>query len=332
MTAPGARRPARLAAVAVDAPHCALGESPRWAYGAWWWVDADAGVLWGADAGLTTAGGAREVREVLRTGGRLSLAHPAGGGRLVVASGTDLLVVDPGGGPPRPWSRIDLPPGWLVNDGTADAAGRLWIGSVHPDRARGAGSLHVVATDGRVRTVATGFTLSNGMAWRSPTLMVHADSGERCLWEHEVEPGTGRLLRSRRGNRLPDAAAAGTASPGTVAAPPGGDAGSAAAGLALPDGVAVDRAGGLWVAMYGTGQVWRLVGDQVTAVVEVPTPQVTSVALGGPDGRDMLITTAREGMDAAAVAADPHAGRLFRARVRVPGSVLFHMRILAADF
>lgn len=296
-------------AVAVDAPPCALGESPRWAYGAWWWVDADAGVLWTAEAGLTSPGGAREVRAVLRTGGRLSLAHPAEDGRLVVASGTDLLVVDSAGGPPRFWSRIDLPPGWLVNDGTADAAGRLWIGSVHPDRASGAGSLHVVEPDGRVRTVATGFTLSNGMVWRSPELLVHADSAERCLWEHEVDPAGGRVIRSRRGDTLPPG-------PGPVA---------------LPDGIAVDRDGALWVAMYGTGQVWRLRGGAVEAVVEVPTPQVTSVALGGADGRDLLVTTAREGMDAAAVAADPNAGRLFHARADRPGSDLPHLRIQIAD-
>lgn len=307
--------PLRLTATAVGAPGCALGESPRWAYDTWWWVDAEAGVLWAADAGLTSAGGAGAVRAVLRTGGRLSLVQPAQGERVVVASGTDLLVVDPRGGAPRPWSRLDLPAGWMVNDGTVDDAGRLWIGSVHPERRRGAGALHLVEADGRVRTVATGFTLSNGMLWRSSASagagergtgtgsLLHVDSGERCLWQHEV---AGTAIRSSRATRLP--------------------AGPTA--LALPDGVAGDQAGGVWVAMYGTGQVWRLLDGRVQAVVQVPTPQVTSVALGGPDGRDLLVTTAREGMDAAAVAADPNAGRLFRARVDVSGAslplLLFH--------
>ncbi len=232
-----------------------------------------------------------------------------------MASGTDLLVVDADGGRPRPWSRIDLPAGWLLNDGTADAAGRLWIGSVHPERRRGAGALHMVEADGRAWTVATGFTLSNGMLWRSAGggrgasgVLVQVDSAERCLWEHEVAPESGALLRSRRATLLPPG-------PGPVA---------------LPDGVAADRTGALWVAMYGTGQVWRLSDGRVDAVVEVPTPQVTSVALGGPDGRDLLVTTAREGMDAAAVAADPNAGRLFRARVEVPGSVLSHLLVSPA--
>jgi sugar lactone lactonase YvrE len=92
----------------------------------------------------------------------------------------------------------------------------------------------------------------------------------------------------------------------------------------LPDGLASDVAGGLWVAVYGTGEVRRYAPSGVLdAVVTVPAPQVTSVALGGPDGRDMLITTAREGYDEARSRAEPMAGRLFRARVQHPGTPLF---------
>ena len=89
--------------------------------------------------------------------------------------------------------------------------------------------------------------------------------------------------------------------------------------------MAIDSDGGLWVAMYGAGQVWRLVGGRVQTVLEVPTQKVTSVALGGPDGRDLLVTTAQEGMDSAALAADPYAGHLFRARADVPGQGLHNL-------
>jgi sugar lactone lactonase YvrE len=123
-----------LPAGPVDAPACALGESPRWAGGAWWWVDADRGTVWTAGAALT-AGGDAGVRAVLRTPGRVSLVHPAERGEVVVACGTDLRVLDPRTGGTRPWARVDLPPRWVLNDGTADDAGRLWVGSVHPSGA-----------------------------------------------------------------------------------------------------------------------------------------------------------------------------------------------------
>lgn len=282
---------ARAAAV-VDAPACALGESPRWGHGAWWWVDAEVGDLWTADASLSV------VRRVLATGGRLSLAHPADHGRLVVADGADLVVVDPATGDRIPWTSVDVPAGWLLNDGTADGAGRLWVGTVHPDRRAGAGVLHVVERDGGVRVAAEGLTLSNGMAWAAPDRLLHADSLEGHVLEHDVDPRRGEVRGSR------PVLALGTGP------------------LALPDGMASDLEGGLWVAMYGTGQVWRVLDGQVVAVVEVPTPRVTSVALGGPDGRDLLLTTAQEGMDATALAADPWAGRLFRARAEVSGATV----------
>ncbi|MCR6030730.1 hypothetical protein GGQ22_04645 [Nocardioides sp. zg-579] len=286
-------RPAPLEVVAVDAPACALGESPRWAHGAWWWVDAAAGVLWTCGPGLD------DVREVVRTGRRMSVAHPAAGGRVLIAQDTDLLVLDPRSGATTPWATVPLPPGHLLNDGSADPAGRFWIGSVDRERRPGAGSLHVVETDGSVRRVAGGITLSNGMVWSGDARLLHADSLARCLWEHEVDPRAGTVARSRRSIELP----------------PGPDAD----GPALPDGLALDVDGGVWVAMYGTHEAWRLVDGAVRDVVRVPTPQVTSVALGGPDGRDLLVTTAQEDMDAAALAADPAAGRVFHARVRVPG-------------
>jgi D-xylonolactonase len=72
--------------------------------------------------------------------------------------------------------------------------------------------------------------------------------------------------------------------------------------------------------MYGAAQVWHLVDARVDAIVELPTAQVTSVALGGADGRDLLVTTAQEDMDAEALSADRWAGRLFRARVAVAGA------------
>lgn len=309
-------------------PACGLGESARWAHGAWWWIDAEVGAVWTAGPDLVGSDQTAPAdvdgvaRQVLHTGGRVSLVQPATDGRVVVASGVTLLVLDPGTGATVRWSRVPAPPGWLLNDGTADAAGRLWIGSVHPERQAGKGQLHVVDRDGTVRTIGEGFTLSNGMAWTAADRLLHADSLERCLWEHDVDPDAGVVVGSRRG--LDVAALAETMTSAETVTKTDGEAavgdGAFADRLALPDGLAIDAAGGLWIAVYGAGQAWRVVDGRVDTVVEVPTPQVTSVALGGPDGRDLLVTTAQEGMDAAARAADPWAGRLYRARVEVPAA------------
>jgi len=210
----------------------------------------------------------------------------------VVARGADLLVLDPVDGTLRAWARIPLEPGWLLNDGTADDAGALWIGSVHPGRVPGSGLLHRVGRRGDVTTFRSGSALSNGMTWVDSAHLVLADSIARTLTEYRVGVRDG--VQIAHAWELPP-------QPGT----------------ALPDGLCRDVEGGLWVALYGSGTVARFVGGRQVDVVTVPTPQVTSAALGGPDGRDLLITTAQEGMDRDARASDREAGAVFAARATV---------------
>src|SRR6478752_6057247 len=86
-----------------------------------------------------------------------------------------------------------------------------------------------------------------------------------------------------------------------------------------PDGMTVDDAGMLWVAMGRAGAVHRYRADgTLDGVVEVPTTNPTSVAFGGADGGDLYITTSW-------VDCEPHArtepltGAVFRCRPGVTG-------------
>jgi D-xylonolactonase len=273
-------------------PRTVLGESARWDGEAWWWVDADPGHVW-------TRRPDGPAEPVITDGGRTSLVHPDGTGAALVVRGTTLFAAGRdhvrGGGLPR-FGAVDVPDGWLVNDGTADAAGRLWIGSIEPARTAGAGELIKVDLDGVSSRQAGGITLSNGMVWSADgTELFHADTFGHAILRHRVDPGSGTVSESGVALEIP-------------------------AEDGLPDGLAADRAGGLWVALYGSGQVRRYAADgTVDVVITIPTPQATSVELGGPDGRDVLITSAREGFSEADSAADPLAGRLFTARSPYPG-------------
>lgn len=266
---------------AAAAPPCLLGESPRWAAGRWWWLDADDGRVWTS----------RDLRLpptlILHAGRRVSLVQPAGPDAAVVADGAVLRVLRRRRdnrwelGEPVP---LGLGPGWVLNDGCADAAGRLWAGAIPPGGSPGSGLL--MWTDGHEVTVArNGIASSNGMAWSADgRTLLHADTGRRVLLAHQVDTAAGAVRSTAVVREFGDG---------------------------LPDGVALDDHGGAWVAVYGTGQVRRIAPGEPDLTVTVPTAQVTSAALGGPDGRDMLITTAREGLGPLD---DPMAGRLFRAR------------------
>jgi sugar lactone lactonase YvrE len=80
------------------------------------------------------------------------------------------------------------------------------------------------------------------------------------------------------------------------------------------DGLAVDVAGGVWVALGEGGGIARFLADgELDGVLEVPANFVSSVSFGGADMRDVLITTA-----------DNHVkpelgGTLFRARSELAG-------------
>ena len=82
----------------------------------------------------------------------------------------------------------------------------------------------------------------------------------------------------------------------------------------IPDGMCVDAAGNLWIAVWGAGRVHCHEPDGVLrAMVEVPAPHTSSVAFAGPDLDVLVITTALEGMGPHDRAAYPDSGRLFTA-------------------
>jgi sugar lactone lactonase YvrE len=86
-----------------------------------------------------------------------------------------------------------------------------------------------------------------------------------------------------------------------------------------PDGMTVDDAGMLWVAMGRAGAVHRYRADgTLDGVVEVPTTNPTSVAFGGADGGDLYITTSWVDCEPGA-RTGPLAGAVFRCRPGVTG-------------
>jgi sugar lactone lactonase YvrE len=79
---------------------------------------------------------------------------------------------------------------------------------------------------------------------------------------------------------------------GQVLAFPGGDE-FASSPQGSVDGLAVDVEGGVWVALADGGGVARFLPDgRLDGVADVPAQMVTSVSFGGPDLRDVYVTTA----------------------------------------
>ncbi len=165
--------------------------------------------------------------------------------------------------------RVLFDPGALgFNDMHADAAGRVYVGSLRRDPfdesvAGSAGELYRINLDGSVDEVYGDVQLTNGIGF-SPDgrRLYHSDSIPGRVWVSDVADAA---VTNRR---------------------------EFVAESDTPDGLAVDIDGGVWVALANGGRVQRYTPDGKPDVsIAVPDPMVTSVCFGGADMRDLYIAT-----------------------------------------
>jgi sugar lactone lactonase YvrE len=247
----------------LPVPAATLGEGPRWdgSSGSLYWVDITAGRVHRLDG--DGAFGSWDVGQPVGA----VVVRSSGG--LVLAARDGFLTLDPATGAVAPLVTLALPEGCRMNDGACDEAGRLFAGSMAEDEAPGGGTFFRLDPDHTVAEVITGVTVSNGIGW-SPdgTLMYYVDSPTRRIDVLDYDPATGAIA-----SRRPFAAIE--------------------AGVAVPDGLAVDAEGGVWVALWDGGAVLRFGPDgRLRQTLELPTPRVTSCAFGGPGLETLYITTA----------------------------------------
>jgi len=184
----------------------------------------------------------------------------------------------------------EVPPaGTRMNDGACDPQGRFWGGTLADDHHEGGGALYRLERDGRVELMLDGLTISNGVGWsRDGLTMYLVDSGPRVIHAFAFDGGRGTISAGRILITVPE-------------------------GIGAPDGMTVDAAGDLWVAIYGGGQVHRYAPDgSLREVRTVPARECTCCAFGGPGLNRLFVTTATEGWTDDQRRADPAAGLVYR--------------------
>lgn len=171
-----------------------------------------------------------------------------------------------------------------MNDAKCDSRGRLWAGSTHMKFVPGAGRLHRWDGTSPSIPVRAGFTLPNGLGW---------DQEDRRMYL--IDSMTKTVLRA---DFDLDEGVVGEFTP-LCRVDPG-----------LPDGLAVDADGCIWVAVWGGAEVRRFSGrGELTGIVPVPVSQPASCGFG-TDGT-LYITTARNGLTPQQLSTQPLAGSVF---------------------
>jgi sugar lactone lactonase YvrE len=243
----------------VGSDDAVLGEGPRWdaEAGRLLWVDIEGGFLHAGDS--TIEGGAM-----------VCAVAPWAGDTVLVALADALAAVDVAVGSVRRLAEIPHGrPGLRCNDGACDPAGRFWIGTMALDESPGAGALYRYDVDGTLHTVLDGVSMSNGLGWDAGgRLMYYVDSPTQRIDLFDFDVASGALARRRPFAVIPEADG-------------------------IPDGLAVDDEGGIWVALHGGGEVRRFDPDGgLSGRVEMPVPKVTACCFAG----SRLFVTARDGL------------------------------------
>ena len=183
-----------------------------------------------------------------------------------------------------------------TNDAKCDANGRMWVGTMAFDFTPGAAALF--SFDSKVlKEVVPDLTVSNGIGWSlDKKTMYFIDSPTKRVDSFDFDIESGELRNRRPFLLLSDLDA-------------------------FPDGLTTDEDGGVWVALFGGGEVRRFDAQgTLTHIVEIPVKQVTSCCFGGADMSELYITTAQNGMDSDSLIRQPLAGSLFRAKTAFKGS------------
>lgn len=268
----------------VTDPYAYHGEGPVWypPWGGLRWVDMLAGDV------LTLRDETGRV-DRSHVGTVAAAVRPRAGGGMVVAIERGFALVDPDGRV-RDLGELWSDSGTRMNDGGCDPDGRFYCGSM--SGRTGEAALYRLDTDGTVRSVLAGVTVSNGLAWGPDGASAYyVDSQTQRVDAFDYDPVAG-LTGRREVVRIPEL-------------------------LGTPDGLTVDADGYVWVALWGGGVVRRYAPDgRLDGAVEVPVSQVSSCAFGGSDLTDLYITTSRQDLPADA---EPDAGSVYRYRTGVTG-------------
>ncbi|OYX43878.1 MAG: gluconolactonase [Rhodobacterales bacterium 32-67-9] len=181
------------------------------------------------------------------------------------------------------------------NDGRADPFGGFWIGTMGKKAEPGAGAIYRFYR-GRVELLYPAITIPNAISFAKDGRSAYfADTAVQRIMVQALDTegwptGAPEVFVDLRSEGL------------------------------HPDGAVIDNEGCLWNAQWGARRVARYTADgRFDRAIAVPARQVSCPAFGGPMLDRLYLTTARQGMDAEALAADPLAGQTFVAEPGVTG-------------
>jgi len=272
---------------------CTLGEGALWdvARKIVWFVDIKQHHVWHYDPATGSNACALAPNQV-------GWVIPAEDGRLLAGLKDGLYTFDP---ETQEFEKFGTLPGEPAdnrsNDACTDPAGRVWCGTMDDNEAADTGRFYVLDRGKATPAGPDRISITNGPA-------VSGD-GRKIYFTDTI----GKKIL------VADIDAAGTVGPARLFVDV-----SKHFPDAYPDGPVVDGEGCVWTGLWNGWSVARFSPQgELLARVKIPAANVTKMSFGGTDLRTAYVTTARKGLDEAALVQQPMAGSLFAFDAPVAG-------------
>lgn len=272
-----------------------VGEGPVWSVDeqALYWVD----ILGCRFHRFHPASGEHDTYTLDVTIGALALRATGG---LVMATGKGFATFDLA---TRTVTFLAHPeastPHMRFNDGNVDCRGRFWAGTMStiPEKWHSLqGNLYRLNPDRSVQVMDTGYALINGIGWSPDNASMYVvDSVHKLVYLYDFDPDSGAIAHRRTFLDTSDE-------------------------MGVPDGLAVDQEGALWVAFWDG---WKIVrydpSGKRLSQIDLPVQCPSSCAFGGKNLDELYITSAWEELNEQQRANQPLAGDLFHMKTGVVG-------------
>jgi sugar lactone lactonase YvrE len=255
-----------------DSRQCTLGEGPLWhpVRGALFWFDI---------LGKRMLARQGETVNAWDFDAHFSAAGWVDENTLLLASETALWRFDIETGDKVQICALEADnPVTRSNDGRADPWGGFWIGTMGKDTEKQAGAIYRYYR-GELRKLLSDITISNAISFApDQSCAYYADTATQKIMRQPLNADDGWPL--------------GTAEVFV----------DLSATNLYPDGAVTDADGTLWVAIWGSSCVIAFGPDGTEQRrIDVPARQPTCPAFGGPDLRDLYVTSASDSMPEDAV-------------------------------
>lgn len=245
------------------------------------WCDITAGLLHRSPWDAPTDGSADTTISLPPP---LASFHRARAGGFVVCLSDRVVIVGADGRVTRELAGIGhAHSGIRLNEGKVDPAGRWVTGSMDMTEGIADAAIYSIDAEGGLRVIREGLIVANGFEWSADgARMYYGDTGRDTVYvadySSDGELGEPRVFHSGRAH----------------------------------DGLTIDEDGYLWSGIYGAGLVVRYAPDgREDVTIELPAPNITSVAFGGDDLSILFVASARENLSEHDLTSHPLSGSIF---------------------